>query len=49
MAQPELGPPLMHSTELEPLGYLDSDAVVASESERRIRAFMLEGPKADEE
>lgn len=49
MAQPEPCPPLMYSIKLKPLGYLDSDAVVARESKMRVRPFMLEGPKAHEE
>lgn len=49
VAQPEPCPPLMYSIKLKPLGYLDSDAVVARESKTRVRPFMLEGPKAREE
>lgn len=49
MTQRELGSPLIYSTKLELLGYMDSDAVVASEIERRIRPLVLEGLRANAE
>lgn len=45
----EPDPPLMYNIILELLGYLDTDIVLASESERRFWPFMLDGPKANEE
>lgn len=45
----EPGPRLLSSIMLELLGYLNADIVLASESKRRFRPFMLAGPKADEE
>lgn len=46
MVEPQLGPTLMHSQKLELVGYLDSDAIVASKS--KIRCFILERLKTTE-
>lgn len=40
---------LIYSIKLEPLCYLGSGAVVASEGERSTKPFVLEGPKSNEE